>query len=92
MDKSLRTLLHSWGFFFFNLDRPNPSPHSTNNVECMFPDFCSGFQCHVEWGELQENFEKEALFYEVSQKSQEVMKTSLPYPKIFCPGPSSKAG
>ena len=55
MDKSLGTLLHLWGFFL-NLDMPNPSPHTTNNVVCMFPDFFSGFQHHVEWG--RENCKK----------------------------------
>ena len=34
-------------------------------------------------GELQENFEKEALFYEVTQKSQEVMKLYYRIPRFF---------
>ena len=61
MDKSLGTLLHFW--VFSNSHRSNPSPHTTNNVGCMYPEFFSEFQLCIGWGEgeLQENFENAAL-------------------------------
>ena len=94
MDKSLGTLLHLWGFFFKFRHAQSLPPHHKQccmHVSRFF--FWISTSCRVGEGERQENFEKEALFYEVTQKSQEVMKTLLPYPKIFCPGPScSKAG
>ena len=44
--------------------RSNPSPHPTNNVGRVYPEFFSEFQLCIGWGEgeLQENFEKDALF------------------------------
>ena len=84
-----------WGFFFFQF-RHAQSLSPLHKQCCMHVSrffFLISTSCRVGKGELQEKFEKEALFYEITQKSQEVMKTSLPYPKIFCPGPScSKAG
>ena len=61
MNKSLGTLLHFW--VFSNSHRSNPSPHTTNNVGCMYPEFFSEFQLCIGWGEgqLQENFENAAL-------------------------------
>ena len=61
MNKSLRTLLHFW--VFSNSHRSNPSPHTTNNAGCMYPEFFSEFQLCIGWGEgeLQENFENAAL-------------------------------
>ena len=61
MDKSLGTLLHFW--VFSNSHRSNPSPHTTNNVGCMYLEFFSEFQLCIGWGEgqLQENFENAAL-------------------------------
>ena len=61
MDKSLGTLLHFW--VFCNSHRSNPSPYTTNNVGCMYPEFFSEFQLCIGWreGELQENFENAAL-------------------------------
>ena len=61
MDKSPGTLLHFW--VFSNSHRSNPSPHTTNNVGCMYPEFFSEFQLCIGWGEgeLQENFENAAL-------------------------------
>ena len=48
--------LHFWAFS--NSHRPKPSPHPTNNVARVYPEFllCIG------WGEgiLQENFQKDA--------------------------------
>ena len=64
MDKSLGTLLHFWAFS--NSYRPKPSPHPTNNVGRVYPEFFSEFQLCIWWweGKLQENLEKDALFYE----------------------------
>ena len=52
MDKSLGTLLRFWGIF--NLHRSNPSPHPTNNVERVYPEFLfrdstlySYMRCHI---------------------------------------------
>ena len=49
---------------FSNSKRSNPSPHLTNNVGRVYPDLFSEFQFCIGWGEgeLQENFEKDALF------------------------------
>ena len=48
---------------FSNSLRSNPSPHSTNNVGCVYPEFFSEFQLCIGWGEgeLQENFENGSL-------------------------------
>ena len=65
--------LQSWtkvlGYFcvsgaFSDSHRSNPSPHPTNNVGHVYPEFFSEFQLCIGWGEgeLQENFEKDALF------------------------------
>ena len=45
---------------FSNSYRPNPSPHPTNNVGRVYPEFFSEFQLCTGWGkeELQENFER----------------------------------
>ena len=63
MDKSLGTLLRFSGAFQF-IQIHNPSPHPTNNVGRVYPEFFSEFQLCIGWGEgeLQENFEKDALF------------------------------
>ena len=59
--------------------RPNPSPlphkQSLTRVSRIF----SEFQFSIGWGEgeLQENFEKGALFYEGTQKWQKSMNTAL---------------
>ena len=62
MDKSLETLLHFWGVFQFTQVQPLPSPHKQcwTRVSRIF----SEFQLCIGWGEgeLQENFEKDALF------------------------------
>ena len=68
MDKSLGTLLHFWGVFQFTQAQPLPSPHK----QCWtrVSRFFSEFQLCIGWGEgeLRENFEKDALFYEGTQK------------------------
>ena len=49
---------------FSNSHRSSLSPHPTKNVGLVYPDFFSEFQFCIGWGEgeLQENFEKDALF------------------------------
>ena len=48
---------------FSNSHRSNPSPHPTNNVGRVYPEFFSEIQLCIGWveGELQENFENAAL-------------------------------
>ena len=62
MDKRLGTLLRFWDVFQFTQVRPLPSPHKQcwTRVSRIF----SEFQLSIGWGEgdLQENFEKDALF------------------------------
>ena len=62
VDKSLGTLLHFWGIFQFTQAQPLPSPHKQcwMRVSRIF----SEFQLCIGWGEgeLQEDFEKDALF------------------------------
>ena len=60
--------LHFWGVFPLTRDQPLPS--TTNNVGRVYPEFFSEFQLCIGWGEgeLQENFEKGALFYEGTEK------------------------
>ena len=49
---------------FSNARRSNPSPHPTNNVGRVYPEFFSKFQLWIGGGEgeLQENVEKDVLF------------------------------
>ena len=58
---------------------PNPSPHPTNNVGRVYPEFFSECQLCLGWreGELKENVGKDALFYEVTQKLQKIMNTAF---------------
>ena len=51
---------------FFNSHIPWPSPHPTNNIGPMSPEFFPQFQLCIGWGEgeLQENFEKDVLFHD----------------------------
>ena len=62
MDKSLGTLLRFWGVYQFTQVQPLPSPHK----QCWtrVSRFFSEFQLCIGWGkeELQEIFEKDALF------------------------------
>ena len=61
MDKSLGTLLRSWGVFQFTQVQPLLSPYKQcwTRVSRTFSEFQL---CIGEEGELQENFEKNALF------------------------------
>ena len=78
MDKSLGTLLHFWGVFQFTQAQPLPSPHKQCWMRVSRIFF--GFQLCIGWGEgeLQENFKKDALFYEGTQKQgcQKVFRLS----------------
>ena len=55
---------------FSNSHGSNPSPHPANNVGRVYPEFFSEFQLCIGLGEgeLQENFEKGALFYEGTEE------------------------
>ena len=68
MGKSLGTLLRCWGVFQFSQLQPLPLPHK----QCWtrVSRICSQFQLCIGRGEeeLQEFFEKDALFEEGTQK------------------------
>ena len=68
MGKSLGTLLRCWGVFQFSQLQPLPSPHKQcwTRVSRIF----SESQLYIGWGEgeLQDNFEKDALFEEGTEK------------------------
>ena len=72
MDKSLEGLLHFWGVFQFTQAQPLPSPHKQcwMRASTSFSDF----QRCIGWGEgeLKENFEKDALFYEGTQNDRKI--------------------
>ena len=63
MDESLGTPLHFWGVFQLTQVQPLPSPHKQCWTRFSSSIF-SEFQLCIEWGEgeLQEKFEKDALF------------------------------
>ena len=75
MDKSLGTLLHFWGVLQFTYAKPIPSPKN----------IVGRVQLCIGWGgrELQEKFEKDALFYEGTQELQENMNTTLLSQRLF---------
>ena len=77
VEKSLGTLEYFRAFS--NSHGPNPSSHPTNNVGREYQEFFSEFQLCIGWGEgeLQENFKKETLFNEGTQKLQEVLNIAL---------------
>ena len=62
MNRSLGTFYIFGGFS--NSHRHNSSPHPTNKVGSMFPEFFSEFQLCIGWGEgeLQENFKKDVVY------------------------------
>ena len=62
---------------FSNSHRSSPSPYPTNNVGCEHQKFLSSFNFVEGEEELQENFEKDALFYEGTKKLQNNMNTAL---------------
>ena len=68
MDKSVGTLLHFLGVFCFAKAQPLPSPHkqSWTRVSRIFSEFQLCYRLGE--GELQKKFEKDARFYEGTQK------------------------
>ena len=68
MDKSLGTLLCFLGVFQFTQVQPLPSPHKQcwTRVCRIFSELQLCIGCGE--GELQENFEKDALFQEGTDK------------------------
>ena len=66
MDKSLGTLLHFWGIFQFTQAQPLPSPHQRVSTLYGVKGGVGG------GGEMQENFEKEALFHEGTQNDRKI--------------------
>ena len=77
MNKSLGTLLHLWGVFQFTHAQPLPSPHKQHWT--LVSRIFSEFQLSIVWGrgELQENFERDLLFYGGIQNLQKIMNTAL---------------
>ena len=49
---------------------PSPSPHPTNNVGWVYPEW-------VGEERTTRKFEKDALYYEGTQKLQKIMNTAL---------------
>ena len=78
MDQSFGTLLHFWAFS--DSHRPKPSPHPINNVARVYPEFflCTGWR----EGKLQENFEKDAPFYE-GPRMTEKYEYCITVPRTF---------
>ena len=76
MDKSLGTLLNFFGVFEFTQVLPLPSPHKQcwTHVSRFFFRVSTLYRL---WGELQENFEKDALFYEGTEKWQKNMNSAV---------------
>ena len=68
MGKSLGTLLHFWGIFQLTQVQPLPSPHKKcwTSLSRIFSQVSTLYR--VGERELQENFEKDALFYEGTEK------------------------
>ena len=64
---------------------PNPSPHSTNNVVCMFPDFFSWFQHHVEWGRenCKRNLKRKHCFMRSPRNHRKLWKLHYRIPRFF---------
>ena len=64
---------------FSDSHRPNPSPQTPNNVGLMYPNFFLRVSTlyRVGEGELRENFENDALFYEGTHKLWKIMNTAV---------------
>ena len=69
--KSWDTFAFLWHFPIHTCSTPHLNPH--------LGYMCSQFQICIEWGEgeLQENFENDALFYKGTHKLQKIMNTAL---------------
>ena len=80
MDIGLGTRLYLWSSFF-NPHMLSPSLFRTNNValDACIQNFFSEFHYCVGWqeGELQQNFEKNALFNKGTQRLQKIVITAL---------------
>ena len=63
MDKSLGILLNFWGIFQFTHTLPLSSPHKQRWTHVFRIFFPVTTLYRAGEGELQENFEKDALFY-----------------------------
>ena len=88
MDKSLGTLLHFWGVFQFTQAQPLPSPHQrcwTRASRIVSESqLCMGLKGGGGGGaEMEENFEKEALFDEGIQNDRKIWILHH-CPKDFC--------
>ena len=83
MKKSLGTLLRFWGVFQFTQVQPLPSPHK----QCwtLVSRIFSEFQLCIGWGEgeLQENFEKDALFLRGIREMTEKYEYCSSVPRTF---------
>ena len=69
MDRSIGTLAFLERFPIHT--DPTPSPHPTNKVGSVYPEFFPSFNFVWKGGgarELRDNFQKDVLFYEVTQK------------------------
>ena len=70
---------------FSNSHRSNPSPHPTNNVGRVYPDFFSEFQLCIGWG--RENCKKISKTLHCFKREPRNNRKILQYrPKDFCPG------
>ena len=89
--------LQSWrkvsGHFFVSVafsssHRSNPSPHPTNNVGRVYPEFFSEFQLCIGWGEggrTARNFSKRMHCFK-RQPRQKNVNTAVLSQGDFCPG------
>ena len=70
MDKSVGTLLHFLGRFPIHTGPTPPLTPQTMLDACIVSRMFSEFQLCIRWGEgeVQDNFEKDALFYEGTEK------------------------
>ena len=56
---------------FSNSHRPNPSPHPTNNVGRVYPEFFPSFNFVQGWGgSTARKFQKDAQFYNGTQNDR----------------------
>ena len=76
MDKSLGTLCISGAFS--NSHWSNPSPHPTINAGRVYPEFFFRVStlCRVGGGQTAKKIEKDALFYEGSEKWKKNMNSA----------------
>ena len=79
MGKSLGTLWRFWGVFQFTQAQPLPSPPQPK-LDARIQNFfrvSTLYRMGVREGELQENFEKDLLFYKGTKKWQKNMNAAL---------------